>query len=172
MRYVVVFLSLIPLAVVLPAAEEPTPTAEPENEVTLENWLVGKSEQEVIDLLGTPKKRKKRKGKSVLLYEWVAPVTRPPTFPGQVGSRVAPVPVAASPQPSDLGDATVEGSKAPPIPPNWRELRRLAESEAEDGSPRRTPDALEITFGPDDRVSSCRMVPRKNKKSAKKPKPE
>jgi hypothetical protein len=174
-RLVLPFLWLA-LALPVATAEEPTDTAEREKQVTLEEWLAGKSRSEVIDLLGEPSKKKKRKGKKVFLYAWDGSVTQPPAFPGSgLHLSGAPLPIAASPQPSDLGPGAVRGSKAPPVPPNWRELRSSAESEAESGKYEKkgtSSTALEVTFGADDRVSSCRMVPRKKSRAAKEPRRE
>lgn len=162
---------LLALVVPVSTAEDPADTDEPKQSVTLEEWCIGQSRGEIVELLGKPKNTKKRKGMKVFLYAWDGSAAQAPVFPGS-GPYVtsAPLPIAASPQPSDA--EAVGGSKAPPLPPNLQELKDSWDPEASDWETRKSLEALEITFGDDDRVSSCRMVPRKNKKSAKKSKSE
>jgi hypothetical protein len=173
MRYTVLAFLLLALVFAVSDAEEPADMEAPEVEVTLEDWLLGQSRSGVVELLGKPSKKKRRDGEEVFLYVWDGSPTQPGVFPGS-GPHLtaAPLPIAASPQPSDLGAEAVGGSKAPPLPPNWQELKGSWDPKAEDWETRKSLAALEITFGDDDRVSSCRMVPRKNKKGAKEPKPE
>jgi hypothetical protein len=171
MRYTVLSFLLLALVVPVSNAEGPSEIDEPDKEVTLEEWLVGQSRSEVVELLGKPSRKKRRDGRKVFLYTWDGSLKLPGVFPGS-GPYVtsAPLPIAASPQPSDVEE--VGGSKAPPLPPNWQELKGSWDPEAKDWEARKSLAALEVTFGDDDRVSSCRMVPRKNKKGAKKPKPD
>jgi len=171
MHFNVLLLVILGLVVSVASAEEPAEIDEPKREVTLEEWCVGKSRSEVVELLGKPSKKKQRDGNRVFVYAWDGSPTQGGVFPGS-GPYVtsAPLPIAASPQPSDA--EAVGGSKAPPLPPNWGELKDSWDPEAENEGARKPLAALEITFGDDDRVSSCRMVPRKGKKSKQRPKPD
>jgi hypothetical protein len=175
MRTVALSFLLFALIVPVADAQEPADTDEPQKEVTLKEWCVGRSRSEVVGLLGKPKKKKKREGMKVFLYEWDGlPMQPKGVFPGS-GPYVtsAPLPMTASPQPSDA--EAVGGSKAPPMPSTGHELQELKDAwdpDPVDEAARKSLAALEITFGDDDRVSSCRMVPRKHKKGAEQPKPE
>jgi hypothetical protein len=171
MRCLALSFLLFALVVLVADAQESPDTDEPKKEVTLEEWCVGKSRIEVVEALGKPSKKKKRNGNRVFLYAWDGSPIQGWVFPGS-GPYVTtpPLPIAASPQPSEVGEAS--GSKAPPVPDNWQELEEILDPEAEYEGARKSLAALEITFGDDDRVSSCRMVPRKHEKGAKKPKQE
>jgi hypothetical protein len=165
MRFNVFFLLVVGLVVPVAGAEDPAEIDVPEKEVSLEEWCVGKSRSEVVELLGKPSKKKKRDGQRIFLYAWDGSPAQPGgVFPGS-GPYVtsAPLPLAASPQPSEA--EAVGGSKAPPLPPNLQELRDAWDPEAEDAGARKSLAVLEITFGDDDRVASCRMVPRRARRA-------